>query len=146
MEEWKIISGYENYSVSNTGKIKSLRFNRLLKLSKNGDGYLNVNLIENKIIKTHMIHPLVMNNFGPKKPEGNYVIDHKDTSKDNNNINNLQWLTIGENTEKRFNNYDKKKEIVNLHKQGYSAKEIKDKIDLSMYTIYQTILKYSRTQ
>lgn len=141
MNNWKVIPGYENYAVSDAGEIKSLRFNRILKSSNSDSGYLYVNLVNNKINKTTAVHKLVMENFGPTKPEDNVVIDHIDGNKNNNNITNLQWMSIRHNTEKFYNNYDKKSEIVRLHKEGYSSKQITEKVGLHYSTVRQTILK-----
>ena len=43
------------------------------------------------------VHAMVMECYGPPKPEGDYVVDHIDGNKHNNDISNLQWLTRGEN-------------------------------------------------
>lgn len=48
------------------------------------------------------VHAMVMECFGPPKPEGDYVIDHIDEDKHNNHISNLQWLPRGENVRKFF--------------------------------------------
>ena len=46
------------------------------------------------------IHAMVMECYGTPKPEGDYVIDHINEDKTDNNITNLQWLTRGENVAK----------------------------------------------
>lgn len=46
------------------------------------------------------IHQMVMECYGLPKPGEGYVIDHIDNNPHNNNITNLQWLTIGENVSK----------------------------------------------
>lgn len=44
-EKWKDVEGYEGYyKVSNTGKVWSIRNNRLLKTKKNNRDYIQVNL------------------------------------------------------------------------------------------------------
>ena len=49
MEIWKDIEGYDNYMVSNLGRVKSLKFNkeRILKPYKTEKGYLKISLIKN---------------------------------------------------------------------------------------------------
>jgi len=143
MQEWKVIPGYDNYAISKDGEIKSLRFNRILKSSNSDSGYLYVNLVNNKINKTTAVHKLVMENFGDRKPGENFVIDHIDGNKNNNKIENLQWMSVRNNTEKYYNNYDKKSEILKLHKEGYTSKQITEKIGLHYSTVRQTILKAS---
>jgi hypothetical protein len=139
--EWKIINGYPNYAVNKNGEIKSLRYNRILKSAKSDSGYTYVNLSNNKIIKTNSVHKLVMEHFGEEKHDDNLIIDHIDGCKSNNKIENLQWLSIKSNTEKFYNNFDKKIKIVELHKQNYSVKEICKLVEMSQHTVRQTILK-----
>ena len=46
------------------------------------------------------VHQMVMECYGPPQPEGDYVIDHKDENKENNHVDNLQWLPRGDNVRK----------------------------------------------
>lgn len=96
-EVWKKIPGYEGiYDVSNLGRVKSLRCNKIMSLSKSSTGYLHIQLYKDKKYKTHTIHSLVANAFIPNiynKPE----INHIDGNKENNNVSNLEWSTKSEN-------------------------------------------------
>ena len=106
MEEvWKpiIIYGitYENYEVSNLGNVRSLNFNNtgkigLLTPCKNGRGYLIVSLFKNGKSKSFGVHQLVANAFLLNNKQGK-VVNHKDENKENNNVNNLEWVTQQEN-------------------------------------------------
>ena len=145
MIKWKIIIGYEDYAVSNTGEIKSLKFDRLLCGSKNGAGYKYVNLVKNKIKKSHSIHSLVMKYFGKGQTE-NSIIDHKDGNKSNNHIDNLQWISIKDNTEKYYNNFDKKSKLIMLYEKGIKVKDIVKMVDLSIATVYQTINQHKASK
>jgi hypothetical protein len=62
MEKWKKIKGYENYSVSNLGRVKNNKPNRqtkkrggVLMLSKNDAGYFCVGLHKDKEVKTFRV-------------------------------------------------------------------------------------------
>lgn len=94
MEEWRDIRGYEGlYQISNRGRIKSLYFNkeRILKptLLK---GYLQITLHLNGAVKTFKIHRLVMETFCPIENMDKYDVNHIDENKENNYLENLEWL------------------------------------------------------
>jgi hypothetical protein len=54
-EIWRNIDGYD-YSVSNFGRIKSIKTGRILKQNKNKKGYLRVGLSKDGIKKTLKVH------------------------------------------------------------------------------------------
>lgn len=97
-EIWKDITGYEGlYQVSTLGRVLSLRKNIILKPGNDKDGYLNINLSLNSKSKTLKIHRIVAKMFIENidnKPQ----VNHIDFNKKNNNINNLEWCTIKENS------------------------------------------------
>jgi len=141
MIEWKIIEDYPDYAISNDGQVKSIKFQRLLKGTKNSSGYLYVNLVKNKIPKSFAIHRLVMKYFGTGQSE-NTIVDHIDNDKLNNHINNLQWMSIQENTIKFYDNYDKKLEVIQLHKEGKTVKDIVALVKLGDFTVRKTIRQH----
>ena len=113
MEEeiWVDICGYEGlYQVSNQGRVRSLdreiyknnnvkQFSKsfILKFEKN-KGYNYVHLFKNGVRKRMAVHRLVAEAFIPNpgnKPE----VDHINTIRDDNRVENLHWVTPKENME-----------------------------------------------
>jgi hypothetical protein len=139
MVEWKIINGYPDYAINQFGEVKSLRFNRLLKPSVSGNQYQYVNLVNNKRKKTTAVHKLVIEHFGPLCPDVKSVVDHRDSNKQNNNINNLEWVSISENTLRSYNNQDKKEEARQLRKQGWTLQKIADHLGKSLGFVQDSI-------
>ena len=94
-EIWKPVKGFENYEVSNLGKVKSLNYHRtgvekVLKPSNDKDGYLQVVLFKNGKPKMFRVHRLVASAFIPN-PEGFEQVNHRDEVKDNNCVENIEW-------------------------------------------------------
>lgn len=97
-EIWKEVPGYEGlYEVSNKGRVRSLfRYKKLLKPSPITNGYLTVELWKDKQRKRIGIHRLVAMCFCPN-PNGKPFVNHLDETRDNNNADNLEWVTHVEN-------------------------------------------------
>lgn len=93
MEEvWKDIKGYEKlYQVSNLGRVKSLKTNKILK-SNPTFSYKFVGLYKNKRCKLITIHRLVATTF-IENPNNYNIINHIDGNVNNNNVSNLEWCT-----------------------------------------------------
>ncbi len=107
-EEFKTIEGYEEYQVSNLGRVKSLKFNKetFLKGVIDAYDYKKVQLSLNSKQKTFKIHKLVAIAFLGHTPQGhNEVVDHIDNDKSNNRVDNLQLITARQNTSKDKKGY-----------------------------------------
>lgn len=113
-EIWKPIKDYENlYEVSNLGNVKALNFHRekreqLLKPKIDKDGYLEVALYKNSKSKFYRVHRLVANAF---IGESDLTINHKDENKQNNNIENLEYMTTKNNVR-----YSQAHKIISVNK------------------------------
>lgn len=119
-EEWRDIKGYEGlYQVSNLGRVKSLRYKRgkqekILDGWISKEGYRKVSFYKDNKRKDYLVHRLVAESFIPN-PNNKPFIDHIDTNRTNNKIDNLRWATQKENC----NNVISKKNYVDSSKQLY---------------------------
>lgn len=95
MEIWKDVNGYTGlYQISNLGNVK--RNNKILKPYFNSKGYYRVDLYKDGIEKKYTVHRLVAEHFIPN-PDNKPCIDHINTNKTDNRVENLRWVTHKEN-------------------------------------------------
>lgn len=109
IEIFKTIEDYEDYQVSNTGRVISNKGNnsKFLKPQKDKLGYYHVRLYGDKsnryadgniIPKLEKVHRLVALTFIPKPDSQDiWEVNHKDGNKDNNDATNLEWVTRRQN-------------------------------------------------
>ena len=96
MENWKAVNGYEGlYEVSDKGRVKGLKRNRILKNIVDSLGYVRVSLCKENKIKAHKIHRLVAEHF--LKPSEYKIVNHIDGNKENNSVENLEWCNASQN-------------------------------------------------
>lgn len=119
MEIWKDIPDYEGiYQASSQGRIRTVEGkttftvrhgerhwkSRILK--GRGDNYQTgkrVNLWKDGKSKEFLVARLVALTFLGEPPKG-YTVNHKDGNRFNNSIDNLEWLSLGDNIRHGFEN------------------------------------------
>lgn len=132
---WKNIEGLPGYQVSNDGQVRSIdrvitdkngvkyrREGKLLSQFKNTKGYLNV-----QIISAKNVHRLVAETFIPN-PDNLPQVNHKDCNKDNNHVDNLEWVSGRDNLDHAWSNRLRDISGLNVYNKNKSRK-------VSQYTL-----------
>lgn len=90
------IEGFENYEVSNLGKVRNIKSGRILKPRLHREGYLRHALYKNNKQKNLLLHRILATAF-IDNPEEKPCVNHIDENKLNNDLRNLEWCTAKEN-------------------------------------------------
>lgn len=87
---------YFDYAVYENGTIIS-KFGTVLVPTKTKAGYYIVNLHINKKRKKMYVHRIIALCY-IENPDNKATVNHKDGDKGNNSVENLEWLTLTDNT------------------------------------------------
>lgn len=161
LEVWRPVKDWDWYEVSNLGRVRSLKSNKILKPIEDAWGYLTVGLycedspakVYNghrcKSPKKRKIHQLVAEAFCDGYQE-DYVPDHIDHDRKNNRADNLRWVSRSANAkhrqswaDRRIDNYNEP--VVFTSKEGEkkqfsSIMEASEKTGLHPRSIASNIL------
>ena len=138
-EIYKDVVGYEGiYQVSNLGNVKSLHkksLNGFVLKPKKSHGYCRVGLFDKKH-KYFMIHRLVALAFIPN-PNDYPFINHINGIKNDNRIENLEWVTHSQNILHAF------KTGLKSNKKGDNNPQSKKVINIETGEIYNSTVTLS---
>ena len=104
--EWKQIKDFDGYFINVEGQIKSTRSfkgtqEKILKPSKNQQGYITYNLMRGGKVYEKPLHRLLMETFIPNI-NNLPCINHIDGNILNNSLDNLEWCTYSHNNKEAY--------------------------------------------
>ena len=101
---WMPLYNYEGlYEINENGQIKSLRSNAIISQRYDERGYLTVNLrnLEGKQT-TKGVHRALLETFKPIENMKELTVNHINHVKDDNRLENLEWLSNSENVKEAY--------------------------------------------
>lgn len=127
-EEWRWIDGFEGmYQVSNKGRLKSFKkvsTGRILSNTNSKGDYLSVILDSRGANYSTRIHRLVAETFIGNIPTG-YHVHHKDGNKQNNDVDNLEILSIKDHARETHEMYPHNYDGMNHYNKVIRPKRIR---------------------
>ena len=105
---WKTVSLFSNYEINNLGNVRNKKTKKILSQSLSSKGYYQINIDG----KSRRAHRLLAETF-IANPDNLETVNHKDGNKLNNNLNNLEWMSRGDNIKHS-------REVLNLTPIPYS--------------------------
>lgn len=101
---WKAIAGFEGlYDVSDAGEVRNARTGYVLKPRRYRNGYVGVSLGRNTNFLTHRLVAIA---FIPG--DHGLQVNHKDGVRNNNAVQNLEWMTCSDNHKHSYRELERK--------------------------------------
>lgn len=155
MEEWKVISSYPMYEISNLGRVRSYynsKYGRrtvpkILHNKTDRIGYSFIHLKNSDGRKPLRIHRLVAEAFIPN-PNALPEVNHIDENKQNNVVENLEWCDrlhnvrhskVWESVKREINQYDANHTLI---KTWYSMSEAARQLGVTPSCIFGAIKQH----
>ena len=151
------VGGEGKYGVTSFGRVYSYRQKIWMRSAENSNGYMRVELRENKKRKSCMLHRLVAHSFVDENYYTDMEVNHIDGDRKNNRADNLDRVTTSQNASRRYhrqkcNVSGKRKsamsnddlvKIRELYATGnYTYKQIGAMYDVRLQTISNVVNKH----
>lgn len=146
-EIWKDILGYESYMVSNFGRVKTLYQNQeiILRTSINPHSKrVQVTLNKNGTSKTFQLSRIVAFSFVDGYNEEHNTVNHKDGNINNNNADNLEWVSQTDNNLHAYRILNRP--VVNKKRFIFDKIIYKDKYEFKSIAALSRFMGISETQ
>lgn len=114
------------YQVSSFGNVRRVGSLKIIKHYRTSSGYCRVELYSNGRSKKFFVHRLVANEFLQKENVSlNDVVNHKNHFRDDNRVQNLEWVTKIKNSQHGYKTIEdvefnvSRETILTIYELGY---------------------------
>lgn len=128
-----VLPNLSSYLIDSQGNVWSVKTGKFMKPQKTKD-YLRIRLVgDDGSRKCYSVHLLVMEAFNPKPKEG-LEVNHKDGNKENNSIDNLEWVTHSGNMKHAYVSGLQ----IPVNGESHGKSKLTEALVISIRTEYQT--------
>ena len=100
---WYPVYGFEgSYEVNEIGQVRSLLKNIIMQQGYDNRGYLKVSLRRDGQSFSKGVHRLMMESICPVDNMAQLTVNHKNHIKDDNRIENLEWMSNSDNVKEAY--------------------------------------------
>ena len=120
-EEWTTYPKNPRYEITKSGKVRIIESKKIVG-SITSQGYIIVTDQTQSPTQYYKVHRMVMETFAPIEHSENFVVDHIDGNRSNNNFSNLRWVYQRQNTQFRDDNWAEISQNLQklIQKRGYN--------------------------
>ena len=146
-ETWKQILGYDDYYVSNYGRVKHYikTYDKYCLLSHHYNNY-NGRYYVNIKNKTMQVARLVAHAFCDGHSKINSTVNHIDGDKTNNKATNLEWVSQSTNNKHSYDKLNRKKVRVGFNGRKFKHFIYKNKYEFHTVSAFARFIDKSETQ
>jgi hypothetical protein len=117
-EEWRIVKTHQKYEVSNKGRVRNAETKKCLALTTTSGDYYKVNMFGSDAKPTQRVNRIVALAFLGEPPVKGMYCHHKNHDRQDNRVENLEWVTPEENSQAHIKWNDKKLFRVSLEREA----------------------------
>ena len=137
------IKGFEDYQITDDGRVWSKKNKRYLKLQKTTPGYCKVSLSKNGNVYQKQVHRLVAETF-ISNPDNLPQVNHRDEDKTNNRVENLEYCSKEYNMnygtiKERISNSVKKNTIFNTDNPNPPKQTCQYNLNGDLVAVYRSV-------
>lgn len=132
---WKVIPVDNNYEASDDGKIREIATHKLVAQWPDKDGYLMATLSKH----LYRVHRLIAQTF-ISNPNNLPVVNHKNFQKDDNHIDNLEWVSYSDNSKHSFTGHHRDSTLIEWTRQVQHLGAEASKTKVGQYDLNDNLL------
>ena len=137
---------FTKYLIGKNGDVINRRTNRKMKCRTNNEGYLIVGLMKDKKQHTKLINRLVLETYNPIENDNLYHAHHKNHIRNDNKLENLEWVLIADHMREHNKGVKKSDEARKRMSEANKGKVLSEETRKRMSESHKGVKKSEETR